>query len=644
MTEENELTELVELDKLIQYHANLFFKLDTSEISDSDYDTLVERFEALCAKYPEEAEELISNVKAVPLSDNGHELKQVVMATAMLSLRKALNKEVLENVLETYPKEAVNVYEYKLDGMALDLEYNFGKLKSISSRWDGITGEDITHSLPLFKNIPSELPDVAHLETYNVRGEGYITNEDFDYYCKVAVIKPKSPRNSVSGWIRSLPENQNPLVKGLLSFAVYYSSYRFGEKTYSKMMEHVVKMGFITPERITELHVKNDIRCNKVPVDGVVIKIDQFDIQESMGSNSKHPRWAVAYKFPPMASQTELLDVVWQVGRTGNITPVAVFKPVKLIGADCQRATIFNYKNFVSKGLRKGSIITITRNGDIIPQVAEVVDVGTGARIKAPKNCPSCNSVLLMDGGDANQVHLRCSNLSGCPAQLIQRVLNLTNKSGFDIKGFGANLVSKFIDMGLIRRPSDVFDLPEELVGTKLKLLIDKSRTVPLNRFLKALSLPSLGDGGSHRLAAAIGDNKDMLSILRNANKLMEIDDIGLGTAMDVVTRFDDKEFMEYYLDLLSKVTIIPIVNNDMSHKVCITGALHVTRGEIEEVFNKHGIEVTDRVTKGTNFLLLGNRPSQSKIDAATKAKIGYAQFDSFGTVEKAIEFIKSHL
>lgn len=642
MTVDNELLELYELDKQIQYHADLFFKHDTSEISDSEYDTLVARFEALAKLHPEEASELTSHTAAVPISDKGTELDTVVMATSMLSLRKALTKEQLATAMELFPKDEDVVYEYKLDGMALDIEYNFGKLKSISSRWDGIVGEDVTHALPLFKNIPGFLEEVKHLETYNIRGEGYITNKDFDDYCKVAITKPKSPRNSVSGWIRSLPENQNPLVIGLLSFSAYYSSYRFGESTYVGMMNHVMDMGFDIPERLTPKYVENDIRCNKVPVDGIVIKLNKFSAQEDMGSTSKHPRWAVAYKFPPMGATTAITDVVWQVGRTGNVVPVAEFKPVHLMGADCRRATIFNYRSFMQIGLRKGTIVQITRNGDIIPQVAAVIEVGTGARIKAPKNCPSCDSVLQMDGGNAEAVHLRCSNVSSCPAQLIQRVINLTDKNGFDIKDVGPTLISHYITNGFIKRPSDIFDITEEMIGKKIKTAIENSRQVPLNRFIKALSLPAVGDVGSYKLAVALSSNFDgMEEFFRNPAKMEEIDDIGLGTAMDVARRFEDKDFLEFYYDLLKKVTLIPVVATNVTHRICITGSLDMTRGELEEYFSTHGIEVHDRVTKGTCFVLKGNKPSQSKIDKAIKMGIGYAEFSSFQSLEKAVAFIK---
>ena len=245
------LAKMAKLDEQIRYHADLFFNKDTSEISDSAYDELVKEFEKLCLDHPDEADALPGKDDIIPIDVSGTELPTHTFDMPRLSLKKAFNQGDMNIFYRSLPEGAGRVYEYKMDGIGLEILYEYGELKEIFTRGSGNVGEVVTHALPLFNgSIPSHVPALKAVEKYTVRGEATISNEMFAFYNSIASKPASNNRNSVSGWIRALPNNQNPLVKGLLSFHVYWFSDSLGKKTYTETMDYLHSIGFVRARRV----------------------------------------------------------------------------------------------------------------------------------------------------------------------------------------------------------------------------------------------------------------------------------------------------------------------------------------------------------------------------------------------------------
>ena len=619
------LHEMQSLQDTIAHFNYLHFVESKSEISDEEFDALTQALSVLTMNHPAEAKLIRKTEAVVPMSGNGTLLETKIFSDKMLSLNKAYNQPELGIFFKQQPDEATFSYEYKLDGLALELNYVLGVLTEILTRYDGANGELVTHALPLFGNIPLEVKDWENIANRRVRGEGFITYANFAKYNEVAVTPAKNPRNSTSGWIRALEENQNPLVKGLLSFNAYWCDSDLGKENYDEVMDELVNLGFERAPKINALYVTNNVRSTVVPVDGVVIKVNELALQKKMGNRSNSPRWAIAYKFPAEEATTSLSEVIWQVGRTGAVTPVAIYSPIMLMGVECTRATIHNYRRFMSHKLRVGSKIVISRNGDVIPHLARVAEEGKGKVIHAPTSCPSCGSLLAYEGENDEAIHLRCYNVSSCPAQLAQRCYNLVDKHGFDIDGIGLSTVTKWIEEGLVKNPADIFLLPETAMNAGVWKRLHEARTVPLNKFIKALSLPGVGEVTAMSIAKSLAatmkldEKDDVIAFLQHTGAMQSVPDVGTGTALEVCLEVQKPEFIKMYDKLMKVVTLVPPVLTDYTCKVAITGSTSMGRAELEDLFRDHGIELTNKVTKDCKWLLVGNRPSKAKTTKADK-------------------------
>lgn len=640
------LDEMQRLQDTISRFNYLHFVEDKSEISDEEFDELTRTLNKLKSEHPAEAKLIRKSQAVVPMVGEGTKLETKVISDKMLSLNKAYSEAELDIFFRQQPEEATFNYEYKLDGLALELNYSQGVLTEILTRYDGANGEVVTHALPLFNNIPLEVPAWKDIPNRRVRGEGYITYANFKLFNEMAITPAKNPRNSTSGWIRALKENQNPLVKGLLSYNVYWCDSDLGEETYDDVMERLEVLGFTRAPVVNELYVKNNVRSTIYPVDGIVIKVNELAIQRKQGNRSNSPRWAIAYKFPAENAETTLMEVIWQVGRTGAVTPVAIYSPVMLMGVECTRATIHNYRRFMSHKLRVGSRIIISRNGDVIPHLARVVDEGKGKVIHAPTSCPSCGSLLAYEGENDEAIHLRCYNVSSCPAQLAQRCYNLVDKHGFDIDGIGLTTVTKWIEEGLVKNPADIFLLPESAMNARTWDNLHAGKTVPLNKFIKALSLPGVGEVTAMSIAKAIAstmkldDKNDIIAFLQHAPSMHQVPDVGVGTALEVSLAVQDSEFIKMYNKLMEVVTIVPPVITDYTCKVAISGSATIGRSELEELFRENGIELTNKVGKDCKWMLTGQRPSKAKITKANKLGLPILDVADMSSMKELVEKI----
>lgn len=630
----------------IAYHANLYFNKDRSEISDYEYDEMVKRYEELALAYPAYAECFSVQLKPVPLVNVRNEgLSIVKFDMPMLSLSKQLTLEEFNTRFKDKFKDDKLVYELKLDGLALEVRYKDWKLDSIYTRGDGLEGEDVTHSLPVFEFLQEDIPKHFPSDLI-VRGEAIVSFERFRLYNETAAKKMETPRNAVSGWIRRLAKNQKKETFGLVNFCVYWTNDSLGCKSYSELTEKLLNGGFYTPPKATFSVIEENIVSKDWPTDGVVVKIDDFDRQKELGVNNKYPRWATAYKYPPQEGVTPFERVFWNTGKTGRVVPTVHYAPIKIGGVTCTKASLDNYYQFMSLGLRNGAVLNITRNGDVIPRINRIMEPGTGKPLKAPTQCPSCAELLEIRVGKES-TDLICNNVASCQAQLLNRCVDFVDKKTIDIRDLGPVKLAALIEDNRITRTSDILlKLDKHSVGTKVYYNIIQSKKQPLWRVIKALGLPKIGVGHAKKLAQHKPQCVGLLSFLSDAKELMKVPGISGGIALPISAFLEVPENVFNVCNLLEWFTVEEdATQQTFNLKGCITGTLGNTREEVTELFEKNDIELIDRVTKDCVFLVVGEKPSRSKVLKATELNILTVSISNeIKSVEDLIDHIKGRL
>lgn len=643
------------LHERLAYHAHLYFVEDRQEISDDAYNDMEREFNDLCDQHPELAVQFEFANKPVPISDpTGQGLKQVVFTIPMLSLKKALSHQDVRDFLAGFQRDTAFFYEEKVDGIALELKYVKGKLVSIATRGAGMVGEDVTHSWCLFRpeEIPLELttPDVVIPDELYLRGEGHILISDFMRYNELVDKKKSNPRNAVSGWIRAHKANQDKLIEGTLKFAIYWSSDEFGCDDYDDLRGAWYNMGFWPAGARRPDAVEHNVRDSSVPIDGIVIKLRDLEQARNLGSTSKFPRSAIAYKFPAEEGFPLVEDCVWDTSRFGRVIPVAKYTPIELNGVMCGGASLDNYSSFMELGLCVGDKISVTRNNDVIPRINGVVEPSEGAPLEAPTECPSCSSLLEVRVGQGSS-DLICNNVSGCPAQITKRFVNTFDKFGLDVMGLGPITLSRMVDTKIVRVPADLFTaVPSQL----LKYLdestlsnLHQARHQPLWRFIKALGLPDIGIVLAKRIANCLVDRKDsgesVETLLNDVRFLTSIRGISSGTAMKVINAMGDSTFEENFTKLLAALVINWDKLPEGDLRICITGSTDQTREELVEYFANAGIELADKLTRDCKFVVVGNRPGQSKLLKATELDIPMLTLTDYSSIDQLIAYIKGN-
>lgn len=642
--------EMAKLNGDILYCAHKYFVEEVEVVQNHVYDEMVDRFEKLCNANPKIAELFETANKPVPLREpTGETLKVIRLNFLMLSLRKALSLEAVNDFVSNLPGELKPkdlFYELKIDGLALEILYVDGILIRITTRGDGLIGEDVTHALPLFgDNIPSVFlgPDNNPVKgECVVRGEGYILNSDYLAYNSTAEVAKADPRNAVSGWVRTDLKNQDKEVLGLLRFATYYCSERFGATSYSEQRSILTNLGFFPAPSCTYQAIVENIRSNDLPTDGIVGKVDRFDLQESIGSTSKYPKWAIAYKYPNAEALTEMLDVEWNTTQSGRVVPVAIYKPVKFNGVTCSRALLDNYSGFLALGLRVGTKILVTRNNDVIPRIHSVEEYGLNKQFEAPDECPSCGGLLETQIGKQAS-DLICTNTSLCVSQIALRCVRLFNKRTLNVDGIGLVKVINLMSIVDIKKPADLLTVSERLIGSRIFNDIKTVKEgVPLYVLIKALGLPGIELSRAKKLANAIPPNVDLIGWLSNPDEIKSITGFGPGLTYNIKMALQEETFLDNAKDLIK---LIKVVESGITAKeivVCITGTLGLPRTELSSYLGNFNIELADKLTKECDYLIICEKAGQSKILKATDLGIpminavGVTSIDSLVTLIQA--------
>jgi DNA ligase (NAD+) len=650
MTKPEAEIKIAQLRDEIKYHNRKYYIEFQPVISDSEYDRMMDELIALERRFPEflTPDSPSQRVGGAPIK----EFRQVRHKSPMLSLDNTYNKEDLgefdNRVRRLIPGEAFDyMVELKIDGVAASLRYEDGVLVTAATRGDGFVGDDITHNARTIRSIPLTVPDIPDElagRGFEVRGEIYLPLKSFlrmNEERKENGEEPfANPRNAAGGSLKQL--DPKVTAKRGLDMFVYMlipdgDENLFG--TQEKSFEALGKMGFKVNENA---RVRRDIGevmdyCNfwedkrdslDYEIDGMVVKVNPLRLRDELGATSKSPRWAISYKFPAKQATTTVREIEASVGRTGVITPVAIFDPVPLGGVTISRAALYNADELERLGINVGDKVLIERGGEVIPKVVKVVEKHSEGAFKLPANCPACGGDTVREEGEAAT---RCINVA-CPIQLQKNIEHFASRGAMDIEGLGPQIVTLLIDNGLIKDFADLYSMnllnlvPLERMGAKsaenLVNAIEKSKTQPLSRLLNAVSVRHVGTRSAEILARHFGS----VDALKNASvdELKAIHEIGPVMAQSIHDFFHEEENLAV-LDKLEKAGVrmeeeerkAPSAPQIFAGKTFVfTGALSMPRPEAEALVKVRGGKASGSVSKKTDFVVAGEEAG-SKLDKA---------------------------
>lgn len=635
-----------ELREEIRYHERKYYVENSPVISDYQFDLLLKELEELENLFPD----LITPDS--PTQRVGGEPAEgfptVFHEKPMLSLDNTYSYEEIrefeKRIKRIIPEEKIDyVAELKIDGLSVSIVYENGMLLKGVTRGDGIKGEDVTHNVKTIRSIPLVIDERRKVE---VRGEIYLPFASFKKINEERMERGEplfaNPRNAAAGSMRTL-DPKEVSGRGLDSF-IYYVFINGTEffETHWENLSLLKKLGFKTNpntryckniEEVIEFCEEWNEKKEKLDyeIDGVVIKVNSVKLQKLLGATSKFPRWAIAYKYPPKQAVTKLKEIIVQVGRTGALTPVAVFEPVELSGSIVSRATLHNEEEVQRKDIRIGDYIIVEKAGEVIPYVVGPVKErrsGDEKIFEMPKNCPICGSEVYKPEGE---VISRCLNAS-CPAKIKESILHFASRKAMNIEGLGDALVDQLVEKNLVKSISDIYNLKyEDLVnlermGSKssrnLLEQIENSKQNDLSKLIYALGIRYVGE----HLAEILAENFESIDDLTKAKKeeLLKIREIGEKVAESIEMFFKQKENLDL-IDRLRSAGVnvrskreMKIVKDVLKGKTfVITGTLSkYTRDEAEKLIASLGGKVSSSISSKTDYLIVGSEPG-SKLEKA---------------------------
>lgn len=635
---------VLSLRRKIDEHNYYYHVLDQPLIDDRKFDQLMRELQDLEEAFPElqDPDSPTRRIGAKPLET----FDSLEHKIPMLGLDNAFNEEELADfdarVRKLSGLENIEYFcELKIDGLAVSLQYEKGVFKRGSTRGDGYTGEDITQNLRTVRQIALHLPEPLTLEA---RGEVYINRKDFQKLNlrreEEGLLIFANPRNAAAGSLRQLDPRLT--AKRPLRIFIYGLGEHSLDLSYqSDLLDFLEKIKLpVNPHRTICNGLKEVWQyCrrwqDKKPdlpyeIDGVVVKVNDLELQKSLGSTARSPRWAIAYKYPPEEKMTRVLDIRVNIGRTGAITPVALLEPVTLSGTTVQRASLHNEDLIAEKEIMIGDIVVVRKAGEIIPEVLKVVKekrTGNESEFIMPRNCPSCGSDTVRLSGEAAR---RCLNLS-CPAQLVEKLVHFASRRAMDIEGMGPAMAELLYNSGLVRDVGDLYyltaeqltDLPRiaEKSAENLVRAIDKSKDNPLRRLLFGLGIRFVGEKAARLLAERFGTMNQLRAA--GEEELIEVEEIGPKIGEAVVKFFKTADTGPV-LDKLKQAGVNftePVVQKErkgLAGKVFVfSGSLQdFTRDEAAALVEENGGRVSSSVSKKTDYLVAGDEPG-SKLNKA---------------------------
>ena len=626
-----------ELRPLLQYYTKKYFD-DEQVVSDYEYDMLMRELKNIEKEYPE----LIT--KDSPTQRVGASIKKgfekITHEVPLQSLQDVFSfeevyefDERMKKASEEYNLPLDYVVETKIDGLSSALEYKNGVFIRGATRGDGIVGEDVTENLKTVKTIPKKLSEPIDI---TVRGEVFISKDDFEKLNEDRILEEEgqfaNARNAAAGSLRQL--DSNVTAKRPLDIYIFnvQKSDSINFKTHYESLLYLEKLGFnVNPVKILCENIEEAIEAIKkigdsrdkltFGIDGAVVKVNNLELRERVGTTYKTPRWAVAYKYPPEKKQTIVKDIICQVGRTGAITPMAILEPVFVAGSKISKTTLHNEDFIKEKDIRVGDTVVIQKAGDVIPEITGVIKenrTGEEKKFEMPKVCPVCGAEAVREEGEAV---LRCIGIE-CPAKLYRSIIHFASKNAMDINGLGEAIIEELINRGLISNILDIYNLTLEDVASLKKNgkkfaqnLIDaiqESKSRDLYRLINALGIRHVGV----KLAKSIAKKYKTMENLMNASleSLMLKEDIGEITAKSIYEFFKQ----EQTIDLIHKLEFAGVnmrvledeENSDERFEgktFVLTGTLtDFSREQASEIIEKFGGKTSSSVSKKTDYVLAG--------------------------------------
>jgi len=652
-----------ELRRLLEHHNRLYYLLDAPTISDSDYDALFRELQALEGEYPDLVTPAspTQRVGSVPLT----RFPAVTHRVSMLSLENATSDtDIMEfdqrvkKVLGLPPEQQIAyLCEPKIDGLAVELVYEDGLLVTASTRGDGTTGEDVTENVRTIRSLPLRLAGDTIPRLLEVRGEVFLSLEAFQRINSEKEENGEPPfvytRNAAAGSLPQLTPRiaaRRPLsifcyAPGVVEGATFGSQQEF--------LDAIRGWGLpVNPLVRREAGIDGAIDCfikmqeqrESLPyeIDGMVIKVDDFNLQRELGEKSRSPRWAVACKFPPRQAATLLEDIILSVGRTGVITPVAQLRPVEISGVTVSRATLHNWDEIALKDIRIGDTVLVERAGDVIPAVVRVLAehrTGNERSLPLPEQCPECGATVVRLG---DEVAVRCMGLA-CRPQILQSIIHFASRNAMDIEGLGEKFVEQLLTLGLVRSVADLYYLTKDdfmrfdRMGDKLagNLLtaIEKSKQQDLGRFIFALGIRHVGERTAKSLAQAFGSLENLECA--TLDELTSIRDIGMTVAQSIRTFLDNRDNLAVIRRMLD-AGVTPAVERKKvggrftGKTFVFTGALsRFTRDEAQRMVEAEGGSAVGSVSKKTHYVIAGGEAG-SKLTKARELGITVLTEDGF--------------
>lgn len=636
-----------ELTEILNTCIEKYYMGNESDVSDYDYDMMMRELSSLEEEFPELLKSDSPTHRVGGRSDNT--FKEVVHTVRMESLQDAFSEDELRafdtRVKKVFPT-AKYVVEPKIDGLSCSLEYRDGVLVRASTRGDGNVGEDVTANVKTIRSVPLKLKtDIPFIE---VRGEVYMSHASFQELVAQQELNEektfKNPRNAASGSLRQ--KNPKITASRKLDIFVFNIQQKEGGKELSnhyESLKYLEELGFKTipgyalcdsmDEAIEKIKSIGDNRgALSFDIDGAVIKTDDFSMREELGSTAKFPKWAVAFKYPPEEKSTKLLDIEIQVGRTGVLTPTAIFEPIILAGTTVSRATLNNADFIAEKGIAIGDTIIVRKAGDIIPEVLSVAEhKGENDVYEYPEKCPACESAVVREDGESA---IRCVN-PDCPAQLLRKLIHFCSRDAMDIEGLGSAVLEQLVNENLISKASDIYRLnPMDLItlermGEKstFNLLdaIEKSKENDLYKLIFALGIHHIGLKAAKLLANHFGTMDNLLNATKeDVTSIDGIGDVMADTLIKTLSLSETRTLIDDFkaMNLNMKNLTESVDKRFEGMTFVLTGTLSkYGRREAQEIIEKFGGKASGSVSKKTSVVLAGE-DAGSKLRKATELGI----------------------
>jgi len=628
-----------ELNKLTAYYAKKYYDDDKPEISDFEYDMLMNELKNLEKQFPEHISKESLTQKVGGTVKEGFE--KVQHEVPLQSLQDVFSFEEVEDFdikMKKEFKEITYVVETKIDGLSVSLEYKDGKFVRGATRGNGQIGEDVTENLRTIKNIPDILKEPIDII---VRGEVFIGKEDFEKLNDALDEEDKfaNARNLAAGSLRQLDSKiaaKRPLDIFIFNvqkcdskkFSSHYESLKYLKEIGFNINPVIIQCNDINSVKKAIEKIGNDRENLNFGIDGAVVKVDEIDLREKIGTTFKTPKWAVAYKYPPEQKETILKDIICQVGRTGAITPMAILEPVVVAGSKISKTTLHNEDFVKEKDLKIGDRVIIQKAGDVIPEVVKALTekrTGEEKDFVMPTKCPVCGSQVI---GVPGQVVNKCIGIE-CPAKNLRNIIHFASKEAMNIEGLGEKVIEQLMDKGLIANIADIYSLTlEEIASLKkdgkkfaenLINAINESKNNNLDKLINALGIEQVG-AKSAKILAKRFKNIDELA---NASfeTLTFVDDIGEITANSIKDFFNQEQTKDLINKLktagvnMEQIEELETDNRFLGKTFVLTGSLEkYTRTEAQEIVEKFGGKVSGSVSKKTTYVLSGE-------DAGSKLK-----------------------